>query len=133
MYSNVCTRLRVPQDRTETARWHRLAADQGGAMAQVCFGAVHHNGTEVPQDNTEDAYRAYFGGGQRYENFFIRAYCVTVWGTGAVYFLFMGGGRASSAVCKLLAWPAHSIYDFLRFSAIPPPLNRRLRFPVGRR
>ena len=69
MYSNVCTRLRVPQDRTETARWHRLAADQGGAMAQVYFGAVHHNGTEVPQDNTEDAHRAYFGGGQRYDIF----------------------------------------------------------------
>ena len=44
-----------PQDDTEAARWHQLAADQGLAQAQFNLGGMYHKGTEVPQDLTKAA------------------------------------------------------------------------------
>jgi hypothetical protein len=40
----------VPQDNPEAAKWFRLAADQGQAMAQVTLGVMYANGHGVPQD-----------------------------------------------------------------------------------
>jgi len=39
------------QDYTETARWHRLAADQGHARAQFNLGMLYVDGEGVPQDD----------------------------------------------------------------------------------
>ena len=41
----------VPQDDAEAARWYRLAADQGLALAQVNLGVRYENGRGVPQDH----------------------------------------------------------------------------------
>ena len=43
----------VHQDFTETARWFRLAAEQGFARAQFSLGAMYGSGTGVPQDDAE--------------------------------------------------------------------------------
>ena len=45
----------VPQDFTEAARWHRLAADQGDAAGQFNLGVMYATGTRVLQDYTEAA------------------------------------------------------------------------------
>ena len=37
----------------ETARWLRLAAEQGNARAQYNLGDMYANGKGVPQDNVE--------------------------------------------------------------------------------
>ena len=41
----------VPEDDAEAARWYRLAADQGAAIAQHNLGVMYYNGEGVPQDN----------------------------------------------------------------------------------
>ena len=50
MYSNG---RGVPEDDTEAVRWFRLAADQGGALAQFRLGVRYANGEGVPEDDTE--------------------------------------------------------------------------------
>jgi len=40
----------VPQNYKEAARWFRLAADQGDAVAQFFLGLSYANGSGVPQD-----------------------------------------------------------------------------------
>jgi TPR repeat protein len=50
MYSN-CTGF--PQDFTEAVRLHRLAANQGLALAQYNLALMYSNGTGVLQDYTE--------------------------------------------------------------------------------
>ena len=40
----------MPQDYTEAAKWSRLAADQGFAVAQYYLGIAYANGQGVPQD-----------------------------------------------------------------------------------
>jgi TPR repeat protein len=45
----------VVQDSGESARWYRLAADQGDATAQFNLGALYQNGTGVPQNSSEAA------------------------------------------------------------------------------
>ena len=41
----------VPQDHAEAAKWYRLAADQGVAVAQYNLGVRYAVGTGVPQDD----------------------------------------------------------------------------------
>ena len=43
----------VPQDDVEAARWFRLAADEGHAVAQFNLGRRYANGRGVPQDDAE--------------------------------------------------------------------------------
>ena len=40
----------VPQDFVEAARWFRLAAEQGSAIAQYNLGDMYGNGEGVPED-----------------------------------------------------------------------------------
>jgi uncharacterized protein len=40
----------VPQDFAEAAKWYRLAADQGYALAQSNLGLMYAKGQGVPQD-----------------------------------------------------------------------------------
>ena len=40
----------VPEDRSETIRWFRLAADQGHAGAQYALGVSYREGEGVPED-----------------------------------------------------------------------------------
>ena len=40
----------VPRDDTEAAKWFRLAADQGYAMAQNNLGSLYARGEGVPKD-----------------------------------------------------------------------------------
>jgi len=47
--------LGVPQDYAEAARWYRLAAEQGFAMAQYNLGLMYNNGEGVAQDYAEAA------------------------------------------------------------------------------
>lgn len=45
----------VTQDKTEAARWYRLAADQGYAKAKFALGICYELGNGVPQDDAEAA------------------------------------------------------------------------------
>jgi TPR repeat protein len=45
----------LPQDYKEAARWHRLAAEQGFAYAQLNLGFMYHDGEGVPLDFKEAA------------------------------------------------------------------------------
>ena len=40
----------VPQDFAEAAKWYRLSADQGYALAQSNLGLMYAKGQGVPQD-----------------------------------------------------------------------------------
>ena len=40
----------VPQDFVEEARWYRMAAEQGFALAQFSLGVMYGKGEGVPQD-----------------------------------------------------------------------------------
>jgi len=40
----------VPQDYGEAAKWYRLAAEQGDAIAQGNLGFMYYSGQGVPQD-----------------------------------------------------------------------------------
>ena len=88
-------------------------------------------------DLETSVYHVYFGGGSGYEinankQMLFSVLVVFMGDRGGLFCLWCGGGGAgaSSTVCKL--WPAHSTIssDFPRSL---PPLNRRLRFPVGKR
>ena len=52
MYSNG---LGLPRDDAAAVRWHRLAADQGNALAELSVGAMYAAGEGVPQDDVEAA------------------------------------------------------------------------------
>ena len=41
----------MSQDEAEAARWYRLAAEQGTAIAQNNLGVMYANGLGVPQDD----------------------------------------------------------------------------------
>lgn len=43
----------LPQDYAEAARWYRLAAEQGHAVAQYGLGMMYSNGVGVPEDDVE--------------------------------------------------------------------------------
>ena len=43
----------VPLDYAEAARWYRMAAEQGNAVAQFNLGVMYANGHGVPQDDAE--------------------------------------------------------------------------------
>ena len=43
----------VPENNAEAARWYRLAAAQGNALAQYNLGDKYKNGAGVPKDNAE--------------------------------------------------------------------------------
>jgi len=43
----------VTEDKMEAAKWFRLAADQGNAMAQSNLGVCYVRGDGVPQDKAE--------------------------------------------------------------------------------
>jgi TPR repeat protein len=43
----------VPQDYTQAAKWYRLAADQGNAIAESKLGVMYYFGQGVPQDYTQ--------------------------------------------------------------------------------
>jgi TPR repeat protein len=43
----------VDQDHAEAVRLYRLAADQGGAIAQYLLGRCYENGTGVGEDHAE--------------------------------------------------------------------------------
>ena len=43
----------MPQDYTEAAKWYRLAAEQGNAVAQLAIGVMYDSGKGVPQDSAE--------------------------------------------------------------------------------
>ncbi len=40
----------VPEDDAEAVRWYRLAAEQGGALAQSNLGFMYASGNGVPED-----------------------------------------------------------------------------------
>ena len=40
-----------PQDFGEAAKWFRMGAEQGNAIAQSKFGVMHYYGKGVPQDD----------------------------------------------------------------------------------
>ena len=42
-----------PQDRDETVKRLRIAAERGAASAQDSLGAIYDNGEGVPEDNAE--------------------------------------------------------------------------------
>jgi TPR repeat protein len=43
----------VPRDYVEAAKWYRLAADQGDALAETNLGLMYNFGDGVPQDYAE--------------------------------------------------------------------------------
>jgi TPR repeat protein len=43
----------VEKDEHEAAKWYRLAADQGHAVAQYSLGVCYSNGTGVVKDERE--------------------------------------------------------------------------------
>jgi TPR repeat protein len=43
----------VPENDAEAARWFRLAADQGDALAQYNLGTMYYTGRGVPEDDAE--------------------------------------------------------------------------------
>ena len=43
----------VPQDRTQAAKWYRLAADSGNAEAEFKLGDAYYLGHGVPEDHAE--------------------------------------------------------------------------------
>jgi len=43
----------VPQNYAEAAKWYRLAAEQGHAIAQSHLGDMYFGGRGVPQDNVQ--------------------------------------------------------------------------------
>src|SRR5262249_29849503 len=54
----------VPQNDSEAAKWFRLAADQGNAVARFTLGVMYGEGRGVPQDYAEAARWARLAAGQ---------------------------------------------------------------------